>query len=83
MLLFTEEDSEAGFTTTSWRNIVVEEGPNNFGAYVADLPGCVAVGRSEEEVLHLIHEAIEFHLEDTDDLKGSGLSFRQLPARRA
>ena len=43
--------------------VVVEEGPESFGAYVPDLPGCVAAGESREEVLHLIQEAIEFHLE--------------------
>jgi predicted RNase H-like HicB family nuclease len=42
---------------------VVERGPESFGAYVPDLPGCVAAGESREEVLALIHEAIEFHLE--------------------
>ncbi len=29
-----------------------------------DLPGCVAVGDTSEEVMHLIREAIEFHIED-------------------
>jgi predicted RNase H-like HicB family nuclease len=43
--------------------VVVEEGPTSFGAYVPDLPGCIAAGESREEVLQLIHEAIEFHLE--------------------
>lgn len=43
--------------------VVVEEGSSSFGAYVPDLPGCVAVGESQEEVLKLIQEAIEFHLE--------------------
>ena len=43
--------------------VVVEKGPESFGAYVPDLPGCVAVGDSKEEVLTLIREAIEFHLE--------------------
>lgn len=43
--------------------VVVEEGPTSFGAYVPDLPGCVAAGETREEVLALIHEAIEFHLE--------------------
>jgi predicted RNase H-like HicB family nuclease len=47
--------------------IVIEEGEKSFGAYVPDLPGCVAVGESEEEVKHLIQEAIEFHLEDLRD----------------
>ena len=31
--------------------MVVEEGPKSFGAYVPDLPGCVAVGESKQEVL--------------------------------
>lgn len=47
--------------------VVIEEGENSFGAYVPDLPGCVAVGETEEEVKHLIQEAIELHLEDLQD----------------
>lgn len=43
--------------------IVVERGPTSFGAYVPDLPGCVAAAETREEVLGLIREAIEFHLE--------------------
>ena len=43
--------------------VVDEESPTSFGAYVPDLPGCVAAGETREEVLALIHEAIEFHLE--------------------
>ena len=43
--------------------VVIEEGPTSWGAYVPDLPGCIAAGESREEALELIHEAIEFHLE--------------------
>jgi predicted RNase H-like HicB family nuclease len=43
--------------------VVVEKGPTSFGAYVPDLPGCVAAADSRDEVLGLIREAIEFHLE--------------------
>ena len=43
--------------------VVVEKGPKSFGAYVPDLPGCIAAGESREEVLTLIREAIKFHLE--------------------
>ena len=43
--------------------VIVEEGQSSFGAYVPDLPGCVAVADTKEEVLELIQEAIEFHLE--------------------
>ncbi|MGI8494841.1 MAG: type II toxin-antitoxin system HicB family antitoxin [Pyrinomonadaceae bacterium] len=44
--------------------VVIEEGAGDFGAYVPDLPGCVAVGETEDEVKQLIQEAVEFHLED-------------------
>ena len=44
--------------------VVIEQGPSSFGAYVPDLPGCIAVGESREEVAVLIQEAIELHIED-------------------
>ena len=43
--------------------VIVEEGERSFGAHVLDLPDCVAVAETKEEVLRLIQEAIEFHLE--------------------
>jgi len=43
--------------------VVVEQGGTSFGAYVPDLPGCVAAGETRDEVLTLIREAIEFHIE--------------------
>lgn len=43
--------------------VVVEQGPTSYGAHVPDLPGCIAAGETKEEVLTLIREAIEFHLE--------------------
>ena len=49
--------------------IVLEKGPKSWGAYVPDLPGCVAVGESRQEVKKLIREAIDLHLES---LKESG-----------
>jgi predicted RNase H-like HicB family nuclease len=44
--------------------VVIEKGPKSFGAFVPDLPGCVAVSRSSREVRRLIREAIELHLQD-------------------
>jgi predicted RNase H-like HicB family nuclease len=44
--------------------IIIEQGLNSYGAYVPDLPGCVAVGESREEAIELIRESIEMHLED-------------------
>ena len=43
--------------------VVIERGQGSYGAYVPDLPGCVAVGETEAETRDLIREAIEFHLE--------------------
>lgn len=43
--------------------VIVEKGDGSFGAHVPDLPGCIAVGESREEVLKLIRDAIEFHIE--------------------
>ena len=50
--------------------IVIERGPTSYGAYVPDLPGCVAAAETREEVVKLIREAIEFHLEE---MRGGGL----------
>ena len=43
--------------------VVVEKGKTSYGAYVPDLPGCVAVGETRREVLKLIREAVELHIE--------------------
>ena len=43
--------------------VVVESGFDSSGAYVPDLPGCIAVGSTRAEVTMLIQEAIEFHIE--------------------
>jgi predicted RNase H-like HicB family nuclease len=47
--------------------VVIEKGENGYGAYVPDLPGCIAAADTKEEVKKLIHEAIheaiEFHIE--------------------
>ena len=56
--------------------VIIEKGPNSYGAYVPDLPGCVAAVECKEEVLRLIQEAIEFRLE------GIRLQHHRIPARR-
>lgn len=43
--------------------VVIERSESGFGAYVPDLPGCVAVAETLSETERLIREAIEFHLE--------------------
>ena len=44
--------------------VVIEKGPASFGAYVPDLPGCVAVSKTGAQVKRLIREAIQLHIED-------------------
>jgi predicted RNase H-like HicB family nuclease len=44
--------------------VVIEKGPSSFGAYVPDLPGCVAVASTRREVKRLIRDAITLHIED-------------------
>jgi predicted RNase H-like HicB family nuclease len=43
--------------------VVVEKGKSGYGAYVPDLPGCVAAADTRREVMKLIREAIELHIE--------------------
>jgi len=57
--------------------VVIEQAEGNLSAYVPDLPGCVATGATEDEVLQNIKEAIEFHLE------GLALEGLPVPAARA
>ena len=66
--------------------VIVEKGETSYGAYVPDLPGCIAVAETEEEVLKLIHEAIEFHIEGLRDnnlpipTPHSAVKFVEVPA---
>lgn len=43
--------------------IVIEKSQKNYSAYVPDLPGCIATGRSIEQVRKNIRQAIDFHLD--------------------
>lgn len=43
--------------------VIIERGATSWGAYVPDVPGCIAAAETREESLKLIREAIEFHLE--------------------
>ncbi|NQW03586.1 MAG: type II toxin-antitoxin system HicB family antitoxin [Acidobacteria bacterium] len=47
--------------------VVVEKGKSSWGAHVPDLPGCVAVGETREDVMSLITEAIDLHIESLRD----------------
>jgi predicted RNase H-like HicB family nuclease len=43
--------------------VLIEKGDTSYGASVPDLPGCIAVGETLEEVQQLIREAVAFHIE--------------------
>lgn len=44
--------------------VIYEKGKSGWGAWVPDLPGCVAAGGSREDVERLIREAIKGHIEN-------------------
>lgn len=50
--------------------VIIEKTANNYSAYAPDVPGCGAVGDTEEEVLRELKEALEFHFRG---LKEDGL----------
>jgi predicted RNase H-like HicB family nuclease len=43
--------------------VIIEEGSQSYGAYSPDLPGCVAVGDTEEEVKENMRQAIAMHVQ--------------------
>lgn len=43
--------------------VIIEKGESSYGAYSPDVPGCVAVGDTREEVEELMREALRFHLQ--------------------
>ena len=47
--------------------VVIEKGKTSHGAYVPDLPGCVAVGESRRKVMKLIREGIQIHIQAMRD----------------
>ena len=50
--------------------VIVEKGESSYGAFVPDLPGCIAVGEDREQTLQSIEEAVAFHVEG---LRAEGL----------
>ena len=47
--------------------VIIEKGPNSYGAQVPDLPGCIAVAETRDEVCQLIQEAIELYVEALEE----------------
>jgi len=52
-------------------SVVYERSPRNWSAYVPDLPGCIATGKTRDEAERRIREAIEMHIEG---MHGQGLA---------
>ncbi len=46
--------------------VIIEGEVGSLSAYVPDLPGCVATGRSIEEVERRIRDAVRLHLENLE-----------------
>ena len=51
--------------------IIIEKAEDDYSAYCPDLPGCIATGRTEEETVQRMKEAIEFHIEGLRECKTS------------
>jgi len=49
--------------------IVIEKAKGNYSAYVPDLPGCIATGKTREEAEKNIYEAIEMHIKGMEEDK--------------
>ena len=47
--------------------IIIEPTATGFSAYSPDAPGCVATGRTREEVEREMREAVMFHLDGLRD----------------
>ena len=43
--------------------VVIEQMPNNYGAYAPDVPGCISTADTWDEMLAMIREALTFHIE--------------------
>jgi predicted RNase H-like HicB family nuclease len=43
--------------------VILERAPHNWAAYSPDLPGCIATGRTREQTMTRLREAIQLHIE--------------------
>ncbi|MBC8204354.1 type II toxin-antitoxin system HicB family antitoxin [bacterium] len=42
--------------------VIIEKADNNYAAYVPDLPGCAAAGKTVEETEKFIRKAVQLHI---------------------
>lgn len=45
--------------------VVIEQAPNNYGAYAPDVPGCISTADTPDEMREMIGEALTLHIEAT------------------
>ncbi|MGB9846974.1 MAG: type II toxin-antitoxin system HicB family antitoxin [Desulfotomaculales bacterium] len=67
---------------------VIEKGPDNYSAYLPDVPGCVATGKTIEETLRRLTRALEMHLAGLKEdglplpIPTSAAEYVELPSRQ-
>jgi predicted RNase H-like HicB family nuclease len=49
--------------------VVIEKAKHNYSAYCPDLPGCIATGKTKQEVEKNIYEAIQLHIQGLQEDK--------------
>ncbi len=65
--------------------VVYEKAGKNYSAYVPDLPGCIATGRTRKQVEKNIREAIALHIEGLQEdgvkvsLPGAFAKYTEVP----
>jgi len=56
--------------------VIIEKATSNYSAFSPDVPGCAVTGKTIEETLELMKEALDFHLEALDEIpKPKGLNY--------
>ena len=49
--------------------VVIEKAAKNYSAYLPDVPGCIAAGKTVEQTLSLLREALVMHFDAMNDDK--------------
>jgi predicted RNase H-like HicB family nuclease len=44
--------------------VVIEKAPRNYSAYVPDVPGCAVTGRTVQQTIDRLREALAMHFQD-------------------
>ena len=47
--------------------IIVEKANGNYSAYCPDLPGCIATGKTEDDTIETMKQAIRSHLQGLEE----------------